>query len=80
MSGFIEGYLKNLRIARVSESDIRKKKEELYLLRDIYAGLAMQGMFTTAAAPCLNGLDGHEELTAISAFKMADAMLKARES
>jgi hypothetical protein len=49
-------------------------------LRDYFAAKALQGMFTTAAAPCLSGLGGHEEITAEAAYKMADAMLKAREA
>ena len=49
-------------------------------LRDHFAGLAMQGMLTTSGAPALNGLDGYEAITAKAAYKLADEMLKVRES
>lgn len=47
-------------------------------LRDYFAAKAMQGMLTTSGAPCLNGLDGYEDISAKAAYKIADAMLKAR--
>jgi hypothetical protein len=55
-----------------------KAVEDLTELRDLFAGFALIGMYTTAGAPCLAGLAGHEELTANAAYKQADAMLKAR--
>jgi len=48
-------------------------------LRDHFAGLAMQAFISTAAAPCLNGLDGFEPYTAKAAYKLADAMLEERK-
>lgn len=48
-------------------------------LRDYFASKALIGLISTAAAPCLNGLDGHEKHTAEAAYRMADAMIKARE-
>lgn len=48
-------------------------------LRDYFAAKAMQGFICTAGAACLNGLDGYEPHTAKAAYKMADAMLAARE-
>lgn len=47
-------------------------------LRDYFAAKAMQAMISTAAAPCLFGLDGVEAHTAGAAYVMADAMLAAR--
>lgn len=49
-------------------------------LRDEFAMRAMQGMLATAGAPCLGGLDGYEPHTAAAAYRLADAMLKARAS
>jgi len=48
-------------------------------LRDYFAAQAMQAMISTAAAPCLNGLDGYEPFLAKNAYKMADAMMEARK-
>ncbi|WP_205468002.1 hypothetical protein [Maritalea myrionectae] len=56
----------------------RKPLAEEKTLRDYFAGQALAGMITTAAAPCLNGLDGSEPLVAKYAYVMADAMLQAR--
>lgn len=53
-------------------------EENLVRLRDEFAMAALTGMYTTAAAPCLSGLQGHEQITAQSAYLMADAMLAAR--
>lgn len=47
-------------------------------LRDYFAAKAMQAMITTSGGPCLNGLDGFEAHTAIAAYRIADAMLEAR--
>ena len=47
-------------------------------VRDYFAAKAMQAMISTAAAPCLFGLDGVETHTAGAAYAMADAMLVAR--
>jgi hypothetical protein len=44
-------------------------------LRDYYAGLAMQGMYTSKSFPT-----GVMADTAIEAYQMADVMLKAREA
>jgi len=49
-------------------------------LRDYFAAKAMQAMISTAAAPCLFGLDGVETHTAGAAYAMADAMLAARSA
>lgn len=46
--------------------------------RDYFAAKAMQAMISTAADPCLFGLDGAEVHTAGAAYAMADAMLAAR--
>lgn len=58
----------------------QKNKPDEITLRDYFAALAMTGMITTCAAPALNGLDGHEKRTAVAAYQIADAMLKAREN
>lgn len=47
-------------------------------LRDYFAAKAMQALISTAAAPCLFGLDDAEHHTAKAAYKMADAMLAER--
>ena len=47
-------------------------------LRDKFAMAALQGMLSTAGAPCIRGLGGCEHITAKEAYKIADAMLKAR--
>jgi len=48
-------------------------------LRDYFAAKAMHGYISTAAAPCIvGGLDGAEDELANGAYKMADAMLRAR--
>ncbi len=47
-------------------------------LRDQFACSAMQGMLTTSSEPALSGLDGFEVYTAEAAYRLADAMLKAR--
>ena len=49
-------------------------------VRDFFAAKAMQAMISTAAAPCLYGLDGVETHTAGAAYAMADAMLAARSA
>lgn len=49
-------------------------------LRDYFAAKAMQGLISTAAEPCLFGLDGVEAHTAGAAYAMADAMLAARSA
>ena len=46
---------------------------------DATAISAMQGMISTAGAPCLNGLDGFEDHMAKAAYKIADAMIEARK-
>jgi len=46
--------------------------------RDQAAIAAMAAMIGTAAGPCLHGLEGYEEYTSAAAFKIADAMVKAR--
>lgn len=48
-------------------------------LRDDFAMYALQGMISTAGAPCLLGLEGGESDTAKAAYKIADAMLEARK-
>ncbi len=49
-------------------------------VRDYFAAKAMQALISTAAAPCLFGLDGVEAHTAGAAYAMADAMLAARSA
>lgn len=49
-------------------------------LRDFFAAKALQGMISTAGAPCLLGLEGGESETAKAAYKLADAMLAARSA
>lgn len=49
-------------------------------LRDYFAAKAMQAQVTTCAAPAIFGLDGAEDDCARAAYKIADAMLKAREA
>jgi hypothetical protein len=45
-------------------------------IREHFAGLALQAIIGTAAAPCLTGgLEGAEQATAISAIKIADALI-----
>lgn len=53
-------------------------EQEGMTLRDYFAAAALTGMISTAGAPCLDGLDEYEDMTAISAYKIADSMLKAR--
>lgn len=48
-------------------------------LRDYFAAKAMAAMISTAAIPCLGGLDGGEIRTAWAAYKMADEMLARRD-
>lgn len=48
-------------------------------LRDYFAAEAMGAMIGTATTPCLGGLDDSELRTAKAAYKMAAAMLKARQ-
>ncbi len=47
-------------------------------IRDYFAAKALQGLITTAGAPCLLGVGGCENETASTAYKLADAMLAAR--
>ncbi|MCO8166874.1 hypothetical protein NJC40_03655 [Pseudomonas sp. 21LCFQ02] len=47
-------------------------------LRDYFAAKALQGLISTAGAPCLLGMGGCENETASTAYKLADAMLAAR--
>ncbi len=44
-------------------------------LREHFAGLAMQAMIGTAAAPCLTGFGGAEAAIAEGACRMADALV-----
>jgi hypothetical protein len=48
-------------------------------LRDYFAAKAMQAMISTAAGPCMFGLDGVEPNVSAAAYKVADAMLEARK-
>lgn len=48
-------------------------------MRDYFAAKAMQGIITTAAAPVLTSLAGLDDDIAKTAYRMADAMLRARE-
>lgn len=47
-------------------------------LRDYFAAKAMQATISTAAEPCMGGLDGYEDHMARAAYKIADAMIRAR--
>ena len=49
-------------------------------IRDYFAAKALQGMISTAGAPCLFGLEGGEHDTTKAAYKIADAMLAARSA
>lgn len=49
-------------------------------LRDYFAAKALQGLISTAGAPCLLGVGGCENETASTAYKLADAMLLARRA
>ena len=49
-------------------------------LRDYFAAKALQGMITTSGHPALLGLEGCEIDTAQAAYKMADAMIAARNA
>lgn len=49
-------------------------------VRDYFAAKAMQAMIATAASPCLLGIDGAEGPCAAAAYRIADAMLRAREA
>lgn len=54
-------------------------QEDGMTMRDYFAAKAMHGYISTAAAPCIvGGLDGAEDELAKGAYKMADAMLRAR--
>jgi len=65
----------------VDEWEISKREEMASdaTIRDYFAAKAMQGYISTASAPCIvGGLDGAEDELAKGAYKMADAMLRAR--
>lgn len=47
--------------------------------REVFAMAAMQGALTTAAAPCLTGMQGAEPEVAKQAVRMADALLAELE-
>jgi hypothetical protein len=50
-------------------------------LRDYFAAKAMHWYISTAGGPCIiGGLDGAEDELAKQSYKMADAMLRAREA
>ncbi|WP_258235818.1 hypothetical protein [Enterobacter sp. DNB-S2] len=50
-------------------------------VRDYFAAEAMHGYISTAGGPCIiGGLDGAEDELAKQSYKMADAMLRAREA
>lgn len=48
-------------------------------IRDWFAGQALAGMISTAAEPCLVGLAGADDAAAQGAYRVADAMLSARQ-
>jgi len=54
--------------------------EEGMTLRDYFAAKAMQGIVGSDRYGGLIGVNNYEFRTAADAYKMADAMLKARES
>lgn len=63
----------------ISGNEIRKTLPSSGMdLRDYFAAKAMQGLISTAGSPCLFGMDGCENETARTAYKLADAMLLAR--
>lgn len=47
-------------------------------IRDYFAAKALQGLISTAGAPCLLGIGWCDNETASTAYKLADAMLAAR--
>jgi len=49
-------------------------------LRDYFAAKAMQSIMASDRYTGVVGVNRYQEITAESAYKMADAMLKARES
>lgn len=64
-------------VACMTDNDFFQR--EGMTLRDWFAGQAMMGMITTAGAPAINGLEGHELTTASYAYAIADAMMEARK-
>ncbi|HZW19501.1 MAG TPA: hypothetical protein VFF71_11905 [Luteimonas sp.] len=55
------------------------ESEDGMTLRDYFAAKAMASMIGTSAAPTyVGGLEGAESYCAVAAYKMADAMLVAR--
>jgi hypothetical protein len=61
-------------------TDIELGKYAKYMtLRDYFAAKAMQGIFSSDKYVGLIGVNRYEQRTAEDAYKMADAMLKARE-
>ena len=48
-------------------------------LRDYFAAQAMQAIMSSDRYTGVIGVNRYQEITAESAYKMADAMLKARE-
>lgn len=61
-----------------SAPDHQSGREYGVTVRDYFAAKAMQALISTAAAPCLFGLEDAEHHTAKAAYKMADAMLASR--
>lgn len=49
-------------------------------IRDYFAAKALQGLISTAGAPCLLVMGGCENETASTAYRLADAMLAARSA
>ncbi len=49
-------------------------------LRDYFAAQAMQAIMSSDRYTGVIGVNRYQEITAESAYKMADAMLRARES
>ncbi len=61
------------------QNNVLQYQEEGMTLREYFAAKAMAAYISTAGAPCIiGGLDGAEEELAKQAYKMADAMLRAR--
>lgn len=62
------------------QNNVLQYQEDGLTIRDYFAAKALQGMITTSGAPALSGFDGFEEIMAKAAYKVADEMLKARNS
>ena len=62
------------------EQVVRFDQEEGMTLRDYFAAKAMQSVLLSDRYPGVFGVNRYETVTAILAYKMADAMLGARNA